>query len=136
MSTRSTTFVIAVALVGATGAAFAIGGLLLVWLASGRAALLLSPGAPGVLVLTAAMSIAVAVAAWIAAVDLWHGRARGWAGALGVAVVAVAAAAGALAEGGLQPPLVVGAALTLATFVSLLAAAPRQQASVRASGAS
>ncbi len=127
MHARSTTFILAVALVGATGAAFAIGGLLLLWLASGRAPLLDSPAEPVLYGVMAAVAFGFAGAAWLSAIDLWQGRARGWAGALVIAVIAVGGAVSALAEGGLQAPLVVGLALTLATFCSLLAAAPRSE---------
>jgi hypothetical protein len=133
--TRSTTFVLAVALVAATGAAFAIGGLVLVWLARGGAVHQVSAETTGILLLLGVLSFAVAGVAWAAVVDLWHGRSRGWPGALAVAVLAVGAALSALVDGGLQAPLVVGGLLSLGTFGTLLASAPRGGTSVRMAGA-
>ena len=123
---RSTIFLVSVALVAATGAAFAVGSLLLLWLALTQAQ---HSGAADTAAFVACMggaaSFGVAVLASVATVDLWAGRERGWVEALVVAVLAVGGAISALAESGPQAPVLVGVALTLATFASLLAAAPR-----------
>jgi hypothetical protein len=132
---RSTTFLVSVALVAATGAAFAIGGLLLLWLAVSQAQHLGAVDTAAIVALMGATSFGVAVLGWLAAFDLWTGRERGWVEALVVSVLAVGGAISALAESGPQAPVLVGAALTLATFASLLAAAPRQRSGFPGSAA-
>ena len=123
---RSTTVLVSVALVAATGAAFAIGGLLLLWLAISQLQHLGGLDSAAIVALMGATSFGVAVLAWVAALDMWSGRERGWAEALVVSVLAVGGAISALAESGPQAPVLVGALLTLATFASLLAGAPKQ----------
>lgn len=132
---RSTTFLVSVALVAATGAAFAIGGLLLLWLAVSPAQHLGAVEAAAIVGLLGATSLGVAVLGWMAAFDLWAGRERGWVEALVVSVLAVGGAVSALVESGPQAPVLVGGVLTLATFASLLAGAPKQPAGFAGSAA-
>src|SRR5262245_23440209 len=89
---RPVALAIATALVTVIGAGFALGGALLLVLASGRVPFLDSVNAFGAIVLVGVGSIVLAWFAWLAAGSLWRGRARGWTASLVIALVAVGAA--------------------------------------------
>ena len=127
---RPLALALAVALLTVIGAAFALGGALLLVLATGRIPFLDSLNAFGAVVLVGAGAIAFAWFAWLAAGSLWRGRARGWVASLVIAVVAVGSAAVALANSGSQAPLVVGMLLTSVALVAVLLPSTRRAAGI------
>ena len=135
MPSRPIALVTAATLTAATGFGFAVGGLLLLALASGQLPFLDSVRATGVLVAMGVAALVAAGLAWVAAVDLWRGHALGWAASLVVGIVALDGALTAVLTSSVQAPLLGGLAMTVATVVALLATPTRAAVGLAQSGA-
>ena len=130
VQTRPIALAVATVLLTVIGAAFALGGALLLVLATGRIPLLDSLDAFGPAVMVGVGSIVLAWFAWLAAGSLWRRRARGWTASLVVAIVGVAAALTAVANAGAQSLVVVGLLLTALTVAFLLVPSTRRAAGI------
>ena len=131
MQTRPLALALATVLLTVIGVAFALGGALLLVLATGRIPLLDSVNAVGPVLLVGIGAIVAAWFAWLAAGSLWRGRARGWVASLIVAVVSVGAALTVVGNAGPQALVLVGTAVTVLAFLFLVVPSTRAAVGVR-----
>ena len=127
---RPLALAVATALLTVIGGAFALGGALLLVLATGRIPFLDSVNAFGAIVLDGVGSIVLAWFAWLAAGSLWRGRARGWTASLVIATVAVGAALTAAVNAGGQGLVTVGLVLTACALGFVVAPSTRHAAGI------
>ena len=127
---RPLALAVATALLTVIGGAFALGGALLLVLATGRIPFLDSVNAFGAIVLVGVGSIVLAWFAWLAAGSLWRGRARGWTASLVIATVAVGAALTAAVNAGGQGLVPVGLVLTACALGFVVAPSTRHAAGI------
>ena len=127
---RPLALAVATALLTVIGGAFALGGALLLVLATGRIPFLDSVNAFGAIVLVGVGSIVLAWFAWLAAGSLWRGRARGWTASLVIAIVAVGSALTAVVNSGGQGLVAVGLILTACALGFVLAPSTRHAAGI------
>jgi hypothetical protein len=117
---------VAVALTALLAIGAAAGAILIVTVAIG----LQSLGGPvtyqPILFAVVAALVGLAAGDALAAIDLWHGRARGWPLAVALHGLVVVGVAVAGATGGFQAPLVAGGALAVAAIGALMLPSTRE----------